>query len=65
MEIKKVGVVGCGIMGSGITQVCAQSGYEVLVSEVDGALLKKGLASIEAFLVKSVEKGKISSEDKQ
>ena len=65
MEIKKVGVVGCGIMGSGITQVCAQSGYEVLVSEVNGALLKKGLASIEAFLVKSVEKGKITPEDKQ
>ena len=46
MEIKKVGVVGCGSMGSGITQVCAQAGYEVMVSEVNNELLNKGLASI-------------------
>ena len=65
MEIKKVGVVGCGIMGSGIAQVCAQSGYEVLVSEFNGDLLKKGLDSIGAFLTKSVEKEKISQEDKE
>ena len=65
MEIKKVGVVGCGIMGSGIAQVCAQSGYEVLISEFNGDLLKKGLDSIGAFLTKSVEKEKISQEDKE
>ena len=46
MEIKKVGVVGCGTMGSGITQVCAQSGYQVVASEINDELLNKGLASI-------------------
>jgi 3-hydroxybutyryl-CoA dehydrogenase len=35
MEIKKVGVVGCGVMGSGIAQICAQANYQVLVSDVD------------------------------
>ena len=64
MEIKKVGVVGCGTMGSGITQVCAQSGYQVVVSEINDELLNKGLASINSVLTKSVDKGKISQQDK-
>jgi len=64
MEIKKVGVVGCGLMGSGITQVCAQSGYQIVVSEINDELLNKGLASINSFLTKSVDKGKISQQDK-
>jgi len=64
MEIKKVGVVGCGLMGSGITQVCAQSGYQIVVSEINDELLNKGLASINSFLAKSVDKGKISQQDK-
>jgi 3-hydroxybutyryl-CoA dehydrogenase len=64
MGIKKVGVVGCGLMGSGIAQVCAQSGYQVVVSEINDALLNKGLASIDRFLTKSVEKEKISQQDK-
>ncbi|MBA7548580.1 3-hydroxybutyryl-CoA dehydrogenase [subsurface metagenome] len=64
MEIKKVGVVGCGTMGSGITQVCAQSGYQVMVSEINNELLNKGLASINNFLIKSIEKGKLSQQDK-
>ena len=64
MEIKKVGVVGCGAMGSGITQVCAQSGYQVVVSEINDELLNKGLALINSFLTKSVDKGKISQQDK-
>ena len=64
MEIKKVGVVGCGAMGSGITQLCAQSGYQVVVSEINDELLKKGLASIEKALAKLVEKEKISQQDK-
>jgi 3-hydroxybutyryl-CoA dehydrogenase len=61
MEIKKVGVVGCGLMGSGIAQVCAQSGYQVVVSEMNDELLNKGLASISARLAKNVEKGKPSA----
>ncbi len=64
MEIKKVGVVGCGLMGAGIAQVCAQSGYQVVVSEINEALLNKGLASISSRLAKNVEKGKLSAEDK-
>jgi 3-hydroxybutyryl-CoA dehydrogenase len=65
MEIKKVGVVGRGLMGRGITQVCAQSGYQVVVSEVNDGLLDRGLASINNFLTKSVEKGKITQSDKE
>jgi len=64
MEIKKVGVVGCGTMGSGISQVCAQSGYQVVVSEINNELLNKGLASINNFLTKSVDKGKLTQQDK-
>lgn len=65
MKIKKVGVVGCGIMGSGIVITCAQSGYPVVASEINEALLNKGMASINSFLGKSVEKGKISQQDKE
>ncbi len=65
MEIKKVGVVGCGLMGSGITQVCAQSGYQVVVSEVNDELLNKGLASINSFLTRNVKKGRLSQAEKE
>lgn len=65
MGIKNVGVVGCGTMGSGITQACAQSGYQVVVSEINDELLNKGLASINSALTKSVDKGKISQQDKE
>ena len=64
MEIKKVGVVGCGVMGSGIVITCAQSGYPVVVSEINDELLNKGLASVDKFLGKSVERGKISQQDR-
>lgn len=63
MEIKKVGVIGCGLMGSGIAQVAAQSGYDVVVLEADEALLAKGMESIKRFLAKGIEKGKISEKD--
>jgi 3-hydroxybutyryl-CoA dehydrogenase len=59
---KSVGVVGCGLMGSGIAQVCAEAGYSVVVREVSEELLKKGLGRIEAFLQKGVEKGKVTAE---
>lgn len=64
MEIKRVGIVGAGLMGSGIAQVCAQSSYQVVVSEANQELLNKGLASIDSFLTRSVEKEKISWQDK-
>lgn len=64
MEIRKVGVVGCGLMGSGIAQVCAQSGFETVVREVSRELLDKGLARIEGFLAKDVAKGKLTTQAK-
>jgi 3-hydroxybutyryl-CoA dehydrogenase len=64
VEIKKLGVVGCGTMGSGIAQLCAQSGYQVVVSEINNELLNKGLASIGKALARSVEKGKLTQHDK-
>jgi len=51
-------------MGSGITQVCAQSGYQVVVSEINDELLNKGLASISSVLTRSVDKGRLSQQDK-
>ena len=60
MEIKKVGVVGCGIMGSGIAEVCARSGYHVVVSEINDGLLNRGLDRIRRSMAKGVERGKLS-----
>jgi len=65
MEIKKVGVVGCGQMGGGIAQVTAQAGYQVCVSEINEQLLNKGLASLNASLTKAVEREKITPQDKE
>jgi 3-hydroxybutyryl-CoA dehydrogenase len=62
-EIEKVGVLGCGLMGHGITQVAAQAGYQVVVREVDDATLEKGIGKIEKQLARAVEKGKTSQED--
>jgi 3-hydroxybutyryl-CoA dehydrogenase len=64
MEIKKVGVVGCGSMGAGIAQLCAQSGFAVVVSEINDELLKRGLGFIDKTLARSVEKGKLVQADK-
>jgi len=64
MEISKIGVVGCGQMGGGITQVCAQSGYTIVVSEISDELLKKGLADIESSLDRSVQKERITQQDR-
>ncbi len=65
MEIKQVGVVGCGQMGGGIAQVSAQSGYQVIVSEINEELLKKGLAAINSSLTRAVEKARITPQDKE
>jgi len=59
MEIKKVGVLGCGLMGAGIAQVAATAGFEVSVLEVDQKYLDKGFGGIEKSLAKFAEKGAI------
>jgi 3-hydroxybutyryl-CoA dehydrogenase len=59
MEIKKVGVLGCGLMGSGIAQVAATAGLDVTVLEVEQKFLDKGFAGIEKSLAKFAEKGTI------
>jgi 3-hydroxybutyryl-CoA dehydrogenase len=64
MDIKKVGVIGCGIMGGGIAQICAQAGYQVVVSEIKDEFLKKGLGVINGNLSKAVEKGRMAAADK-
>jgi 3-hydroxybutyryl-CoA dehydrogenase len=63
-KIKRVGVLGCGLMGSGIAQVSAQAGYDTVVVEVEQKFLEKGLAGIDKSLSKFVEKGKLSAADK-
>ncbi len=62
MVIKKVGVVGCGLMGAGIAQVTAEAGYPVVVREVSQALVDKGLGSIKKILDRNVEKGRMAAE---
>ena len=62
MQIKTVGVLGCGLMGSGIAQVCAAAGYKTIVLEVEQAFLDKGLGRTKKFLSDGVEKGKVTPE---
>ena len=64
MPIEKVGVVGCGLMGSGIAQVAAQAGCVVTVREVSSQLVEKGLQSIEKNLGRLVEKGTMSATER-
>src|SRR5687768_9979840 len=64
MVIRKVGVLGCGLMGSGIAQVSAQAGYDTVVVEVEEKFLQKGISGIDKSLGKFVEKGKLSAADK-
>jgi 3-hydroxybutyryl-CoA dehydrogenase len=63
MEIAKVGVVGCGLMGHGIAQICAQAGWDVVVREADEAALEQGIAKIDKQLSRAVEKGKLEQGD--
>ncbi len=62
MELKTIGVVGCGLMGSGIAQISAQAGYDVVVREVNDDALAKGRGRVEKFLGKAVAKEKITQE---
>ncbi len=62
MAIARVGVVGCGLMGSGIAQTAAQAGFAVTVREINEDLLQRGLDSIRRNLQRQVEKGALSQE---
>jgi len=62
MEIKKVGVLGCGLMGAGIAQTAATAGFETVVREVSEELITKGFAGIDKSLARFAEKGSITAE---
>lgn len=64
MEIKSVFVMGAGVMGSGITQVAAEAGYNVTMKDISQEFTNKGLASIDRNLNRGIKKGKISGQDK-
>lgn len=65
MEIKKIGVVGAGTMGNGIAQVAAQIGCEVVMRDIEDSFVERGIKSIDKFLSRSVEKGKLQADEKQ
>ncbi|MDQ1560089.1 MAG: 3-hydroxybutyryl-CoA dehydrogenase [Pyrinomonadaceae bacterium] len=65
MEIKKVGVLGCGLMGSGIAQTAAAAGFEVVVREVTNELCERGFQGIEKSLAKFAEKGTITADQQR
>jgi 3-hydroxybutyryl-CoA dehydrogenase len=64
MKIKKIGVIGCGTMGSQYVQVCAQAGYRVVVLEINDAILKKKLSIVHSRLDESFGQGKLSRKDR-
>jgi 3-hydroxybutyryl-CoA dehydrogenase len=64
MAVERIGVVGCGLMGSGIAEVCAKAGYRVVVREVTGELLDAGMKRLTGSLDRAVAKGKLSAEDR-
>lgn len=64
MAIRKIGVLGCGLMGSGIAEVAAKAGFATVVREVSDALLEKGMGKIRGSLAKAVEKGKMTAEER-
>ncbi len=64
MEIKRIGVVGCGLMGAGIAEVCARAGYDTVVREVDDTVLAAGLERIGQSLTTAVRRGKLADDEK-
>jgi 3-hydroxybutyryl-CoA dehydrogenase len=65
MDIKAIGVLGAGSMGNGIAQVAAQAGYKVVMRDIEDRFVESGLKAIEKFLAKSVEKGKMTGDQKK
>lgn len=65
MDIKVIGILGAGSMGNGIAQLAAQAGYQVVMRDIEDRFVENGLKAIEKFLAKSVEKGKMTEEQKK
>lgn len=65
MEIKTIGVLGAGVMGSGIAQVAAQAGYNIILRDIEDRFVQGGIRNIDKFLSKSVEKGKMTEDAKK
>ncbi len=65
MEIQRIGVIGVGLMGAGVAEVCARAGYDTLVREINDEFLAKGLERIEASMQSAVQRGKLASADQE
>jgi len=65
MEIRKIGIIGVGLMGAGIAEVCARAGYDTLVREINDELLAKGLDRIETSMQSAVQRGKLTVADQE
>src|SRR6266699_2345235 len=63
MEIQRIGVIGVGLMGAGVAEVCARAGYDTLVREINDEFLAKGLERIEASMQSAVNRGKLTAAD--
>src|SRR3954471_2506638 len=63
-QIERVGVVGCGLMGSGIAEVCARAGYDTVVREVDDVVLARGLDRLDQSMQAAVRRGKLTEEER-
>ena len=64
MEIKTIGVLGAGVMGNGIAQIAAQNGYNVIMRDIEDRFVEGGIKNIDKFLAKTVEKGKMTADQK-
>src|SRR6266699_546090 len=65
MEIQRIGIIGVGLMGAGIAEVCARAGYDTLVREINDELLAKGLDRMETSMQSAVQRGKLASADQE
>src|SRR5256886_5150522 len=65
MEIQRIGIIGVGLMGAGIAEVCARAGYDTLVREINDELLAKGLERMETSMQSAVQRGKLTSADQE
>ena len=65
MAFKKIGIIGAGQMGHGIALVAAKAGFDIILRDIKDEFVQKGLSKIERFLDKSIEKGKMTADDKK